>query len=159
MTALKIPSLERRLLRAVGEEVAAEPVPEWPERSLQLGRDLLRKLRANAANLREALEQVLAEGVEARSFVRDYSPFLPDAEDYVAHVRNLVERVSSVGGAAGESLLAELRPLEEEYRSYRDLLAEALARASEPPRSVDWERIRAAEEACARGQTKPFSRR
>ena len=40
----------------------------------------------------------------------------------------------------------------------RDLLAQAVARASEPPRPVDWERVRAAEEAHARGESKPFSK-
>jgi hypothetical protein len=143
MKTLKIPSLDRRLLRTVGEEVEAEPVGEWPARSVQLALKLLREVRENVAvDLLQALEQVLSEGIEARSFVRVYSRFLPDADNDLTQIQELIDRVCSVGGAAGESLTAELRSLEEVYRTYRDRLAEALARASEPPRPIDWDRLK-----------------
>ena len=157
MPTLLIPSFERRLLQTVTEEVAAGPVREWPEQSLRLCLDLLRKMRENAANLRRGLEDVLAEGVEARSFTRDYGPVLPAAEDHLARVRELAGRLSPAKDGASESLAAELRLLGQEVQAFRDLLAGALSRASEPPRPVDWGRVRAAEEAHARGETKPFS--
>jgi hypothetical protein len=159
MTALVIPPFERRLLETVRERVAAEPVRQWPPRSLELCLDVLRRIRAGAADTRQTLEEVLAEGVEARSFARDYGPFLAPAEDQLAFVRELVESLSLMEDAASQSLLAEVRLLEQEGKAFRDLLAEALARASEPPRPINWERVRAAEEAHARGETKPFSRR
>src|SRR5262245_57703618 len=159
MTALVIPSFERRLLESVREEVAAEPVRQWPPRSLELCLDVLRKIRAGAADIRQTLEEALAEGVEARSFARGYGPFLSPAEDHLAFVRELAQSLSLIGDAASQSLLAELRLLEQESKAFRDLLAEALSRASEPPRPIDWGRVRAAEEAQARGETKPFSRR
>jgi hypothetical protein len=159
MTALMIPSFERRLLQTVREEVAAEPVNAWPPQSLRLCLDLVRNMRENTADMRQVLEQVLADGVEAHSFHRDYSPLLPATDDHLAQVRELVERLSEAADAAPESLAAELRLLQQKIQAFRDLLAEALSRASAAPRQVDWGRVRAAEEAHARGETKPFSRR
>jgi hypothetical protein len=158
MTTLTKPSLERRLLGTVRDQVAAEPVRQWSEQSLRLCLDFLRKLRENASEMHQALEKDLADGVEARSFARDGGPILIDLDERIALVRELVEALSPAQGAAIESLVAELRWLQRENKATRDLLAEALSRASEPPRPVDWERVRAAEEAHARGETKPFQR-
>lgn len=158
MTTLALPSFEGRLLETVREEVATGPVPEWPPQSLQLCLDILHGIRANAAHMRSTLKETLAEGVEFRGFVRDYGPLLALVDDHIAKVRGLVARLVPAQDAASGSLKASLRSLEQEYQAFRDLLAEVLSRAS-PPRPVDWERIRAAEEAYARGDTKPFSPR
>jgi len=157
MTTLMIPSFERRLLETIGEEMAAEPVPEWPPPSLQLCLDILQGIRANAANMRSILKGTLAEGVEVRAFVRDYRPFLPLTDDHLAQVQKLIERLSPVEDTASASLATALHSLEQEYQAFRDHLAETLSRASAALRPVDWERIRAAEEAHARGETKPFN--
>jgi hypothetical protein len=109
--------------------------------------------------MRERLEGVLAEGVEARSFARGFSPFLPAADEQLGKVQALLEQIAQAEDAASTSLAEELRLLDQATRAYRDLLAEALSRATAPPRAVDWDRVRAAEEAYARGETKPFSRR
>jgi hypothetical protein len=159
MTTLMMPSLERRLLQTVREEVTAEPVREWPPRSLQLCLNLLRDLRASATEMRQALENELAAGVEARSFARTYGPVLPAADGHLASLRELIGELSPAEDTAAASFVAELRLLEREHAAYRDLLAAALSRAAEAPRPVDWERVRAAEEAKARGETKPYSRR
>ena len=159
MTTLVMGSLERRLLQAVKEEVAAEAVGEWPLQAHRLCWSFLRQMRDSAAERRQALEEVLAEGVEARSFARTYRPFLAAIDEHLVLVGELVQSLSSAEDIAAESLAAELRLLEREDQGFRDLLARALARASEAPRPVDWGRVRAAEEAQARGETKPFSRR
>lgn len=158
MTTLLIP-VERRLLQTVREEAAAEPVSKWPARSLQLCLNFLRGLRESAAELRQALEHELAEGVEARSFARTYAPTLVAATDHLVFIRELVEELSPARDAASASLFSELRLLERENEAYRDLLASALSRALDAPPPVNWERVRAAEQAQATGQTKPFSRR
>ncbi len=149
MTTIRIPSFERRLLQSVREEIAAGPVKAWPPQSLQLCLDVVRKMRENTADMRRLLEQELADGVEARSFSRHDSPLLPATDDHLAQVRELVERLSAPADAASESLAAELRLLQQTIQAFRDLLAEALARASQAPRPVDWGRARAAEEAHA----------
>jgi hypothetical protein len=158
MTALSW-SFERHLLQTVRQEVAAEPLYEWPEESLQLGLDLLRKIRAKAANLHKQLEDKLAGGVEASSFARTHGPVLTAMDDLLADVQGILESPSRLEDHAVESFATEARMLERELWSSRALLAEALSKALEPPRPVDWDRFRRAEEAHARGETKPFSRR
>jgi len=159
MTTLTIPSLERRLLETVTEEVTAGSVGAWPPQSLQLCVDLVRKIIENTSRLRQALEEVLGEGVESRSFARNYSPVLSLTDDQIAKIRRLVEQLAPAKDAASANLAAEFHALDREYQAFRDLLAGALSRAAEGPRTADWTRIRAAEEAHARGETKPFSRR
>lgn len=159
MTTVTIPSLERRFLASVREEMEAKPIQEWPEQSFGLSLDVVRKLREHGAQMHRALQDELAEGVEARSFARRFGPLLDAVEDLVAEVRELRKRLSSAHDPASQRLAAELHSLEQEDQAFCNLLAEALNKASELPRPVDWERIRTAEEAHARGETKPFSRR
>src|SRR5262249_15336740 len=113
MTTLMIPSFERRLLQSVREEIAVEPVSTWPPQSLRLCLDLVRKMRENTADMRQVLEQVLADGVEAHSFHRDNSPLLPATDEHLAQVRELVERLSAAEDAASKSLASELRLLQQ----------------------------------------------
>jgi hypothetical protein len=123
------------------------------------------KVRQNTANTHSMLEKVLADGVEARSFVRDCGPLITVIDGQIAVARELIDRLEA-GEAKSEALATELRRLEQELRlleeqtaAIRNLLAEAVARASEHPRPVDWERVRAAEEAYGRGETNLFSTR
>ena len=155
MTTLMIPSFERRLLETVREEVAVRPIHEWPPHSLRLCLGLVAGVSENVAKGRGLLEARLADGVEALSFARDYGPFLSDLDEQLVGVRELLDRLS-VTDATSERFAAALRSLEQETRVFRDLLAEALSRASEAPRPVDWGRVRAAEEAHGRGETEAF---
>ncbi len=159
MTTLLIPSFEQPVLQTLSEGVAAKPLSEWPQHSLQLGLAVLRSIRKSATDMRLALEEELAEGVEGRSFARTYGPYLPAADEHVLIVRELAKALSPAEDTASKSVASELRLLEEENQLFRDLLAEALSRASEPVRSADPARVRAAEEAHACGETKPFARR
>ena len=161
MTTLAIP-----LLRSVKEQLAEAPVQGWPPPELQMFRETIQVLRNNTASLYERLENRLAEGVEARSFARDSGPLLAAADDQLGTVQELVEKLMSAEDLAAESLVGQLRSLQQELcslkqemRAYRDLLADALSRASAAPGPIDWERVRAAEEAYAGGKTKRFSRR
>ncbi|HMC64106.1 MAG TPA: hypothetical protein VKI65_04140 [Gemmataceae bacterium] len=159
MTTLLIPSCERRFLQTVEEEIAAAPVRQWSQQTLRFCFRLLRDMREGSASTREMLEATLAGGVEARSFSRNYGPLLPAIDDRIGGVRELVRRLSPAEDPGSEGLLAELHLLEQEMQDARDLLVEALSRASEAPAPVDWNRVRVSEEAYARGETKLFSRR
>jgi hypothetical protein len=139
MTTLEIPSLERRLLQTVTDEVVAKPVNRWPERSLQLGLDVLRRIRESAADMHKALEEDLADGAEARSFVQEYGQYLPAAIEHLKIVRELADSLAPAADPGSNSLAAELRLLEQENLAFRDFLAEALFLASKPPGPVDWE--------------------
>jgi hypothetical protein len=120
---------------------------------------LLQDGRAKIVELHQHLEEVLSNGVEARSFVHSYGPSLSVANDNLAKIRKLLDHLTTAEDAASTNLVNELRLLEHETQSFRDRLAESLSKASEPSRPIDWERIRVSEEAHARGETKPFSRR
>ena len=141
MPTLMIPSFERRLLQTVSEAVTAEPVGAWPEQSLQLCLDLLRKIRENNAALRRTLEGMLSGGVEARSLARDYNPLLADIADQIVNLREIAERVAPAEDAASARFKAELHPLVVEMEAYRDLLADAVARASVPLPPFDESRL------------------
>lgn len=156
MTALVLPTFERRLLQAVGEQMASEPVRNWPEPSQQLCLRLVEALRANTARKNQTLERLLTEGVEARSFARENGPLLPATDEQLTQVRGIIERLAPGEDPGAETVAAELHVLERELQAFRDLLAEALSRASETPRPVDPARVRAAEEAYAHGDTKRF---
>jgi hypothetical protein len=142
MTTLTTPSLERRLLQTVKEEVEAKAVREWPQESVELCLVLLRRFRERMAGLRRELDEVLTRGVEARSFAGEGVRPLAAADDFAVSIRELLEKLSPSEDAASASLLAELHALAEEARAYHDLLTEALARVSTPPPPMDWERLK-----------------
>jgi hypothetical protein len=142
MTTLTVSSLGLRFLQSARDEVAAKPVHEWSEEEIQLCLSLFRKIRESAADAREEVEEKLDRGVEARSFVHEYARFLPSAEEHQALIRELVQTLSQAEDAASERLAAELRLLEQEDRALRDLLTDALSRASGPLPAIDWDRLK-----------------
>jgi hypothetical protein len=162
MTTLTTPRFQRRLLQTVREEVANERLGETiqlDEGTVRLGVGIVRQMRDSVVQMRAELENLLADGVEARSFVRSYGAILPDANESLVQLAGLLEELARAIGTDAESFVTELRLLENDTKVFRDLAAEALSRSSQPPRPVDWGRVRASEEAHARGETKPFSRR
>jgi hypothetical protein len=142
MTTLTAPSLERRLLQTVKEEVEAKSLREWPEESVEFCLVLMRQFRERISGMRGKIEQALARGVEERSFSRDGGRTLAAANDFAVSIRELIEMLSSSEDAASARLSAELHALAEEAKAYRNLLAEALARVSVPPPPMDWDRLK-----------------
>lgn len=159
MTTLTLPSLQQRLLRSVKDEITARSVREWPQEAIEYCLTLLQNTRQAIAGMRRSLEEILAKGVEASLIARDGARLLTAAKDLTAEAQELAQLLSSAKDAASGKILAELRLLEEEEKAYGDLLAEAVSLAERPSHPVDRERIRFSEEACARGEVKPFFRR
>lgn len=158
MTTLTVPSLEQRLLYTVKEEAEARSVRDWPQESVALCLLLLQQFCERTADMHRALQEMLAEGVEARSFVRDGAPILAAAEDRAAAIREFIEKLASLNDESTARLLTALRSLEEEEKAFRDLLAEALARVSTPPPTMDWERLKRESDAdFAKGQSVRFT--
>ena len=56
----------------------------------------------------------------------------------------------------GEEMISRFEDLDSDLTSLRQFLLEALEKAKKPARPIDWQRVREAEEAYARGETKPF---
>jgi hypothetical protein len=155
-----MPSFERNLIQTVGESLAEEPISDWPDQSIKLCLSLLVNLRNNAEHSRQAIEEVLIEGIEGRSLVRDFAPLLATTEERIALLQKLTLTLSAVQDTPGkETLISEARLLENENLAIRGLLQKAFSIASEAPRPVDWDRVREVEEAHASGKTKRFSQR
>lgn len=142
MTTLTAPSLELRLLQTVKEEVEARSVEEWPQKSVETCLILVRQFRKRTVDLRKELEEVLASGIEARSFSPQGASLRAAADEFAAAIRELIDKLSSSEDSASARLLAELHALAEEAKAYRDLFAEALARVSAAPPSMDWDRLK-----------------
>jgi hypothetical protein len=130
----------------------------------------MQRLRENAVNVRAMLEILLAEGGEARSLATTLNPYLLDFEESLATIQGTTQMGRSLQAdpeigqwpqfeAQIGSFMAEMLLLEQELQATRDLLATVLARASQPPPPIDWDRVQAAEEAYARGETKRFAPR
>ena len=157
MTTLTLPTFEGRLLQSVSAELKARPVSNWPGPSFQLCLDLIGSLCENGARLRQDLEQILAQGVETGLWKEHCGALVSGASEQVTKVRETIGLLGSADDPDSARLRAGLQLLEQETVAYFDLLTASLARASEPPRPIHWDRVRASEAAYSRGETKLFS--
>ena len=142
MTTLATPSFQRRLLSTVKDEVVAEPVRDWSQPSLELGLGLLRTFRASVAGMLQTLENMLSKGVEKRAFLREGARLLTEAMERTPLIQELVEALTPAEDAASLKLMAEVQALAEEEEAFRNLLTEALSRASMPFRPMDWDSLK-----------------
>jgi hypothetical protein len=158
MTTLLIPRVERRLLLAVGEAVKAEPIQEWPKDSLDVVSEVFKRSRTSVSNLRQRLEKVLSRGVDPRVFAREMSEeSIREVDEMLDTLRVTIKTLTEAEDPAAERFASDAVFLEKEFQAFRDLLSRAMSEASRPPGPVDWDRVRASEEAFASGKTKPIS--
>jgi hypothetical protein len=143
MTTLTTPTLQRRLLLTVGEAVAKDRLEE----TIRLGVGVVREIRKSFDRGRQEFEDILARGVEARSFASSHGPLLPITDEYLVQLGRLLEELSGAEETPAESFVAELRLHEKETIDFRDRLAKALSLATQPPGPVDWDRLRAESDA------------
>ncbi|SRR6266542_1559754 len=139
MTTLITPTLHRQLLRTVGEAVAKDHLGE----PVRLGVGVVREIRESCARGHQEFEDSLAKGMEAKSFVDSFGPALSLADEYLLQLRRLLEELAGAEETPAREFIAELRRHEEEESAFRARLAEALALASQPPRKLDWDRLKA----------------
>src|SRR5262245_1973786 len=97
MATLTIPSLEWRFLKEVSEEAKVKPASEWPEETLQLCLVLLQTVRVSTSRQRREVETLLADGVEARSFIQTYGPHLLTARDFILKLRETAVEIGETG--------------------------------------------------------------
>jgi hypothetical protein len=159
MVALVMPCAERSLLKTVQEQIAAEPVRDWPSQSLKLCLNFLRALRKSTLEARCALEAELQNGAEARAFARAYGRYATEAAEHLHFVQQLIDDLATADDESSRELLAELHRLKKEKSDFHSLLAQGLALANAPPRPADSTRVQAAEQSHDRGETKPFNRK
>jgi hypothetical protein len=118
-----------------------------------------RFLRDLFEKARRSIEATLSAGVDARAFAAHYGGAVAGLDGMLQTVERIVAHAQDrqLSQAAGQ-FLADYQELGRAMADLRGLLVEALAKAGAPTRPVDWDRIRAAEAAHARGETKPFQR-
>jgi hypothetical protein len=163
MSTAVYPILAGGLIDTLTKAMRAEPVEEWPGEAIEEALSLCRQARKMGRGLRRELEESLAHGWEAKSFLTTTGPGADEMGKRLAVLSGLVEdlgRAEQPGGRplspAVNDLLQEARAvLQESTDTHRFLLA-ALAQAAAPPRPVDLNQLRAAAAAYARGETSPF---
>jgi hypothetical protein len=158
VTTVTTPSFEGILLEAV-EELARKPAHARDQRAMETCLDLLQHLGKFIAGLRQVAEKGLANGTDAGMFTRLFGPVVAVSDRLTSAARGLRALLAPMPDAKAEGFATELCLVEREAEAFRDLITEALRVASEPSRPVDWQRVGAAQEAHARGETKPFLRR
>jgi hypothetical protein len=159
MPTVVMPSAERWFLQTFREEITREPLHAWPPQSLRLYLKVLGKLRQETADARTALEEQLASGVEARSFVQNFGQHIEAAANQLTIVRDIITDLSATDDVPARELLVEFRSLEQESAALHKLLEQAATLASAAHHPVDWARIQESEQAYARSETKEFTRR
>jgi hypothetical protein len=158
MTTITHPTLQNRLLDIVSDEIDAQPaLAGWTYQTVKIFVSLAEALTEYATEWQSALEAELADGVEARSFARRYAGELPKWKRSAERLETLVERLAPATTPPVLDLKTELSRAKIVAEAVRDLLSETLRLATEQLRPIDLERVRASEEAHARGETKPFS--
>jgi hypothetical protein len=158
MTTIAIPTLQNRVLDIVSNEIDAQPaLAGWTYQTVKIFVSLVDALTEYATEWQSALEDELADGVEARSFAQRYAGELPKWKRTVERLEALVVRLGPATTPPVSDLKAELSRAKTVAEAVHDLLYDTLRLATEQPRPMDLERVRASEEAYARGETKPFS--
>jgi hypothetical protein len=141
MTTLSTPTLQSRLLRTVGEAVATNP--EDVGETIRLGVGIVRELRESVARMRQEIE----EGDEARLITESYGALMAAADENLIQLGNLIRLLPDGQGTPAQPFIAELRLLKGETDVFRNRLAEALSLASQPPKPLDWDRLKAESDA------------
>jgi hypothetical protein len=108
------------------------------------------------AEARQEIEEELSRGVDARAFAARYKRMVAGLDAILLTHRGVTKAQASELPSPGEQFIVSYQALLDDLSSLHQLLAEALAKAKLPVRPVDWKRVQEAEDAYAKGQTKPF---
>lgn len=115
--------------------------------------------REQFAQARQSLVKRLSRRVEGRSFATKFEDRLTSLETLLAQMARVITKLRTDSPSPPlEELVASFRALMDEILSFHQLVSEAVRTAKMPLGAVDWDRIREADEAYARGETKPFRR-
>ncbi|HWG47076.1 MAG TPA: hypothetical protein VN688_30205 [Gemmataceae bacterium] len=106
---------------------------------------------------RRGIENGLRQGVEARSFATTYERAVAELDRVRGAVARVLEKArTSHLPTLGEEFISSYEDLTADLDRLRQFLAEAVIKAKAPPRPIDWDRVREADAAYARGETMPF---
>jgi hypothetical protein len=156
MTTLQFPSLERRLLHTLTNEVTSS-VKDWPPQSFEVCLKLLRQLKESISVSRRNMVDVLADGIETRTLISFISMRLPVIDETISDIHLMVRALAIIDSPDEiKALVEEARDLEKEAQRFRDFLAKVFSDASQPSEPVDWVRVEAAGQEYKSGKMKRF---
>ena len=157
MTTDVLPILATGQLDTIFRAVQAGPIRDWPAEAIQLVIAQCRQAVSAIQIARRSYDALLRQGTDANSFVAQTEPFLRTLRSVPAESSKVLEQFK------GQVLEPPLRELWSAFVAMTleaaDLigfLETAIATANLPSKPIDWERVRQAEEAYMRGETKPF---
>jgi hypothetical protein len=152
-----LPIFARGLWGTIAEAAAAGHVERWSVEAVEQAISHCQLARKAARGIRRQQEELLGNGVEARTYAAQTEPLVVILGRCIDSLSPLVE------GLAGRDLappltafLAEAQYLVREATDLRDFLAEAVARANTPSRPIDWQRLQENVKAYERGEAIPF---
>jgi hypothetical protein len=106
-----------------------------------------------------AVEGKLSRGIEGRLFVARYDPLAAALEAWGKEVTRVVEQAKTrVLPEQTREFLSDFQGMGQDLANFQQFLVHVLDMARAPRRSIDWQRVKEAEAAYARGETKPFER-
>jgi hypothetical protein len=153
-TATVFPDLAVGLVEKMAEAFGDHKVQELPPEEIAAATSICRAIRHLFTAARHSVERSLSEGVDVKAFTARYDPTLSSLELISVSVARVAASAGPAPDLAGE-FLSELRALGGDVADLQHLLGEALSKAKAPLRPIDWDRVREAEAAYARGETKP----
>jgi hypothetical protein len=159
MSTAVYPILASGLINTLTDAMQAEPVEDWLPETVEEAISICRQARRAVKGMRHEQEQALQSGLKAKVFVAQIEPRAQVMEQGLAVLSQLVQGLrGQVLGAGMKDFLSEAQALVREVADLHSFLSEVLAKAKALPRPMDWDRVQEAEEAYARGETKPFRR-
>ncbi len=158
-TATMVPDLLVGLAATMANAFETRSVVELPPDDLSAGLSLCVSLQDLVKKARRSIEEGLSQGVDARAFAAKYERAVTGLETVLTTTERIITRArTSPLPPPAEQFVSGYRALLDDMISLHQFLAEAVAKAKLPVRPIDWNRVKEAEDAYARGETKLFQR-
>jgi hypothetical protein len=154
--ATLFPGLPFGVVEAVAREMGAAPPGVLTEEDARYGLGLCRSAREQTRKIQDSLRRILGGGVEGKRFVDSVGPAFRAWAARVQEGRAEVKRLdlSRISDTLAAELLAEFEAFFDDAEEVCRIVQETLDLATAPATPLDMDRVRAAEEAFARGETR-----
>jgi hypothetical protein len=151
--------LPGRFVETMADMLETGSVQEMTSEEVSVAISMCVLLQGIFSRARRAIEEGLSQGVDGCEFVAKYERAVTDLEEVLTTAQRVVAkaRMSPLSPSV-ELFISNYGALMDDMLSLRQFLAEAVAKAKQPVRPIDWNRVQEAEAAYARGETKPFQR-
>ncbi len=158
MSAAVYPIFAGGLFDTIVRAMQTVRAEEWPAEVVEEGISLCQQARRLIRGSRHEIERLLRHGCEAKMFVTLVEPPELLWQSFFTFSRVVEELGNRDVSPLTGNFLSEAQALSREAADLHRFLSAALAKANIPPRPIDWQRVKDAEEAYSRGETKPFQK-